>query len=79
MCGSLPLGRSTGTVPRLGRKTRLSKEQRGLLWPIFERVRADLDERALVTMPVISLPSLNNWNQVGSGRSTSLLWTRPRT
>lgn len=40
-------------VPRLGRKTRLSKEQRGLLWPIFERVRADLDERALVTMPVI--------------------------
>ena len=23
------------------------------MWPIFERVRADLDERALVTMPVI--------------------------
>ena len=40
-------------VPRLGRKTRLSEDQRRLLWPIFERVLKDLDERALVTMPVI--------------------------
>ena len=40
-------------VPRLGRKTRLSEEQCRLLWPIFERVRADLHERALVTMPMI--------------------------
>jgi len=36
-------------VRRLGRKTRLAEPQRALLWSIFERVRASLDERRLVT------------------------------
>lgn len=40
-------------VARLGRKTRLGEKQRALLWQIFERVRADLCERGLTTMPSI--------------------------
>ena len=36
-------------VRRLGRKTRLAEKQRAMLWSIFERVRAGLDERELVT------------------------------
>jgi hypothetical protein len=36
-------------VRRLGRKTRLAEKQRAVLWSIFERVRAALDERGLLT------------------------------
>jgi superfamily I DNA/RNA helicase len=36
-------------VRRLGRKTRLPEPQRAKLWAIFERVRAQLDERGLIT------------------------------
>jgi mRNA-degrading endonuclease RelE of RelBE toxin-antitoxin system len=36
-------------VVRLGRKTRMSEEQRKVLWEIFEHVRAGLKERKLVT------------------------------
>ncbi|MDP3910023.1 MAG: hypothetical protein Q8Q14_06500 [Gemmatimonadales bacterium] len=36
-------------VARLGRKTRLPEKQRQALWAIFERVRAGLTERRLVT------------------------------
>jgi superfamily I DNA/RNA helicase len=36
-------------VARLGRKTRLPEKQRRALWAIFERVRAALAERKLVT------------------------------
>ena len=36
-------------VVRLGRKTRLSEGQRTILWAIFERVRAELKTRKLVT------------------------------
>ena len=36
-------------VARLGRKTRLPEKQRQALWAIFERVRAGLNERRLVT------------------------------
>ena len=36
-------------VRRLGRKTRLPLEQRSALWTIFERVKADLRDRNLVT------------------------------
>lgn len=36
-------------VPRLGRKTRLSEAQRSVLWSIFERVRAALTARNLMT------------------------------
>ncbi len=36
-------------VARLGRKTRLPEKQRKVLWEIFERVRASLHERKLVT------------------------------
>jgi hypothetical protein len=36
-------------VVRLGRKTRLREAQRGILWSIFERVRAGLRERKLLT------------------------------
>ena len=38
-------------VARLGRKTRLGENQRALLWSIFDRVRAGLTERSLVTLP----------------------------
>jgi mRNA-degrading endonuclease RelE of RelBE toxin-antitoxin system len=36
-------------VARLGRKTRLPEAQRKVLWSIFERVRAGLKERQLIT------------------------------
>lgn len=36
-------------VRRLGRKTRLAEKQRAVLWSIFERVRAALEERSLLT------------------------------
>ena len=36
-------------VRRLGRKTRLAETQRAVLWSIFERVRAALDERGFLT------------------------------
>ena len=36
-------------VARLGRKTRLPEKQRRALWSVFERVRASLKERQLVT------------------------------
>ena len=36
-------------VARLGRKTRLPEAQRAVLWSIFERVRAGLKERKLMT------------------------------
>jgi hypothetical protein len=40
-------------VPRLGRKTRLGEKQRSVLWSIFERVRGELKDRGLATMPAI--------------------------
>ncbi len=40
-------------VARLGRKTRLSEEQRAVLWSIFERVQAGMKERSLVTYAAI--------------------------
>lgn len=36
-------------VARLGRKTRLPERQRALVWSIFDRVRAGLHERGLMT------------------------------
>jgi len=36
-------------VERLGRRTRLPESRREALWAIFERVRATLDERGLIT------------------------------
>ncbi|CAN5787685.1 3'-5' exonuclease [soil metagenome] len=36
-------------VVRLGRKTRLPEKQRELLWSVFERVRAGIEARELVT------------------------------
>lgn len=36
-------------VVRLGRKTRLPETQRKVLWSIFERVRAELKKRTLIT------------------------------
>ena len=38
-------------VKRLGRKTRLSEQQRQVLWSIFDRVRTDLTDRGLLTYP----------------------------
>lgn len=40
-------------VARLGRKTRIGGKQREMLWAIFERVRAELAEGALVTQAQI--------------------------
>lgn len=36
-------------IARLGRKTRLPEAQRAVLWSVFERVRATLHERGLIT------------------------------
>ena len=38
-------------VPRLGRRTRLPERQREILWSIFSKVAAALDEHALLTEP----------------------------
>jgi len=38
-------------VKRLGRKTRLSEQQRQVLWSIFDRVRSSLIDRGLLTYP----------------------------
>ena len=38
-------------VVRLGRKTRLAEKQRAVLWSIFDRVRAGLTARNLITYP----------------------------
>lgn len=38
-------------VRRLGRKTRLSEQQRQVLWSIFDRVRLSLVDRGLLTYP----------------------------
>ena len=40
-------------VPRLGRRTRLPESRRVVLWSIFERVKAELKSRNLVTYPDI--------------------------
>lgn len=38
-----------GTVPRLGRKTRLGSRQRQALWPVFAAAALNLQEQALLT------------------------------
>ncbi|MCB0133143.1 MAG: UvrD-helicase domain-containing protein, partial [Caldilineaceae bacterium] len=40
-------------VPRLGRKTRIGGKQRELLWSIFEQVQIILDQRGLLTWPMV--------------------------
>jgi hypothetical protein len=40
-------------VARLGRKTRLPEAQRAILWSIFDRVRAGLKERGLITQSAV--------------------------
>jgi hypothetical protein len=40
-------------VARLGRKTRLGGKQRETLWLVFEGVRAELDQRDLLTWPAV--------------------------
>ena len=37
--------------PRLGRRTRLPERQRELLWSVFSKVAAALDEHGLLTEP----------------------------
>lgn len=54
-------------VARLGRKTRLGEKQRGILWSIFDRVRADLRERGTFTLPMI-FAEATKW--VRSGKAT---------
>lgn len=41
------------TVPRLGRKSRMSAGQRERLWPVFEAARASLARRGLLTWPQV--------------------------
>ena len=38
-------------VPRLGRRTRLPERQREILWSIFSKVAATMDEQGLLTQP----------------------------
>ena len=38
-------------VPRLGRRTRLPERQREILWSVFSKVAAALDEHGLLTEP----------------------------
>ena len=46
------------TVPRLGRKNRMSAGQRERLWPVFATVRASIAKRGLATWPEIYSLSL---------------------
>ena len=54
-------------VARLGRKVRLGEKQRVLLWSIFDRVRTELSERGLVTIPMVFAAATNI---VESGETT---------
>ncbi len=49
------------TVPRLGRKTRLGGKQRERLWSIFEQVRAQLEQRNLLTWPMLYGRVAEHW------------------
>lgn len=40
-------------VPRLGRKTRLGEKQRAVIWEMVSQVRQALEERGLMTMPMV--------------------------
>jgi len=53
-------------VARLGRKTRLGEKQRTLLWSIFDRVRGELHERGLITIPAVFAAATE---QVKSGKA----------
>lgn len=44
---------SYGQVPRIGRKKRLGKRQRELLWPLFERVQSVLSDKQLQTSAMV--------------------------
>lgn len=50
-------------VSRLGRKTRIGGKQRETLWAIFERVRAGLRERGVVTWPDVFGRLADGFNQ----------------
>jgi superfamily I DNA/RNA helicase/mRNA-degrading endonuclease RelE of RelBE toxin-antitoxin system len=54
------------TVPRLGRKTRLSEQQRRTLWDIFEKVRATLAARGLITDPQLYAKAVEAMRSRGS-------------
>ncbi len=54
-------------VARLGRKTRLGEKQRALLWQIFQKVRSDLDEQGLTTLPTIFAAVTDRLNNGGEG------------
>ncbi|MDE0880761.1 MAG: UvrD-helicase domain-containing protein, partial [Sphingomonas bacterium] len=50
-----------GSIPRMGRKTRLSASRRAALWPIFERVRQELGHRALMTEASLFSAVMQAW------------------
>ena len=67
-------------VARLGRKTRLPEAQRKVLWSIFERVRAGLKARKLITHArAVQLTGGRDRQEQERRSSTSRSWTRRRT
>ena len=66
-------------VARLGRKTRLPEAQRKVLWSIFERVRAGLQSRQLIThAELFTVTGGGDREEQEGRRSTSRSWTRRR-
>ncbi|ESR27068.1 3'-5' exonuclease [Lutibaculum baratangense] len=54
-----------GTIPRMGRKSRLSASRRASLWPIFERVRTELAQRAVMTEAALFSAVTDAWTNRG--------------
>ncbi|MEO5826702.1 MAG: 3'-5' exonuclease, partial [Gemmatimonadales bacterium] len=53
-------------VARLGRKTRLGEKQRAVLWEIFAKVRARLEEGALFTPAMVFAAVADDLNRTGA-------------
>jgi len=66
-------------VARLGRKTRLPEKQRRALWEVFERVRATLRQRRLVTRAEVHGAFQPASRETSDRPTTSWSWTNRRT
>lgn len=53
---------SYGQVPRIGRKKRLGKRQRELLWPVFKRVQNILSDKQLQTSAMVFETVTNHYS-----------------
>jgi mRNA-degrading endonuclease RelE of RelBE toxin-antitoxin system len=80
MRGNWRIGRGTATWRASGRKTRLPEAQRAVLWSIFERARAGLRERKLITQAELFTALAATFSaRARTWCSTSRWWMRRRT